>query len=514
MIADRAQLLPWAVLGYSGLVRLIVAPGAGLLAATALPPSSFFPGLSGVTLFAVLVRLSPDRRQAFLVGWLFGLGWFGLGLYWVAIAFYADAERFAALAVPAVMALTMACALFTGLAALLARLRYWSSSLAFAFAFAACWLLAEQLRGNWGVGFPWNPLGLVWTSSDAMLQPIAWIGSPGLSAATALAAALPVDLVDPRPRRRWIGFGIALTVLAVWFALGELRLASVATPTSTEVQLRLVQANIPQHTKWDPELAAAWFRRNLDLSQSSGATAIIWPESAVPYEIDREPIVRDLLGEAAGRGYLLTGGDRVQFEPETPVFNNSLWALNGEGDVVARYDKVDLVPFGEFLPARAILAGLGLQKLTAGTFDFEPGPGRRTIKLVGLPAFSPLICYEATFPGTAIDRHAPRPAWLLNVTNDAWFGHSWGPYQHLAMARMRAIEEGLPLVRAANTGISVITDAFGRVLQRLPLGQTGVIDAALPGSLPQPVYARYRGWLTFGLLALLLACGGAVERRG
>ena len=500
-----------AVLGFSVLLRAVAAVAAGLLTATALPPWGFLPGLVGLATFVFLVRLSADRRQAFLFGWCFGLGWFGLGLYWVAIAFYTDAERFGAWAVPAVMALAATCALFVAGAAWLVRVRVWRSPIAFALAFAVAWTFLEELRGSWGVGFPWNPLGLVWASSDPMLQLAAWVGAPGLTLLTALIAALPVSTLDRHARARGPILAVGLLILALGFGFG--RLALLPLPSDTGVPIRLVQANVAQHHKWDPELRTAWFRRYLSMSGHDAAAAVLWPESAVPYRIDGEPVVRDLMADVAGHGYLLAGGDYFEFASDPPVAHNSLWAVNGEAEVVARYDKVNLVPFGEYLPARAVLGRIGLEKLTAGTFDFAPGSGRRTISIGTLPSFSPLICYEAIYSGEATLKSGPRPAWLLNITNDAWFGDSWGPYQHLAMARTRAVEEGLPLVRAANTGISVVTDAFGRVRERLNLGETGVIDAVLPGHLEEPLYTRAPFAVTMGLLLLAVLMALAAEWR-
>jgi apolipoprotein N-acyltransferase len=218
---------------------------------------------------------------------------------------------------------------------------------------------------------------------------------------------------------------------------------------------------------------------------------IIWPESAASYPLDQDAVARQMIAKVVPPGgLLLTGGERFDVSSTPPLAWNTLFAIDRDGAVVARYDKRDLVPFGEFLPLRDLLSRVGLAKLTHGSIDFQPGPGRQTITLPGLPPFSPLICYEAIFPGSVVDPDV-RPDWLLNVTNDAWFGRSSGPYQHLAMARMRAIEEGLPLVRSANSGISAVVDPWGRIQAQLGLGETGVLDSSLPQPLPQPTpFAR------------------------
>jgi apolipoprotein N-acyltransferase len=499
--------------------RCLAGLAAGLAAATALPPLSFLPGLLGFSGLLLLLRRAETLRGAFLLGWCFGLGWYGAGLYWVAIAFYADAERFGALAIPAVAGLTAACALFAGLAAALAAARRWHSVMAQALLFALVWTLGEELRG-WVAQFPWNPVAVVWVGSPAA-QVLAWIGTPALSFLTVAAAGLPATFLARADRGRYAGPAVALCLLALGFGAGQARLALLPLPASTELELRLVQAAVPQDTKWAPRLREAWFRRHLELSAAPRPTPpdlVIWPESAVPYPIEGEPLVREMLGQAVGpHSYLVTGGDRYDLEVTPPYANNSLFALDSDGRILARYDKVDLVPFGEFLPFRELLSAIGLRRLAEGTFDFAPGPGRRTLRLPGIPPFSPLICYEAIFSGRAVADHGPRPDWLLNITNDGWFGQSSGPYQHLAMARMRAIEEGLPLVRAANTGISVVTDAFGRETARLDLGERGVLDADLPGALPPTLFARYGDFffllsMALGVVLVLVLEAGAAHK--
>ncbi len=271
------------------------------------------------------------------------------------------------------------------------------------------------------------------------------------------------------------------------------------------VRLRLVQANIAQHHKWRDDLRADHFARHVELTAAPAAapiTLVIWPETAVPYLLDREPerlaMIADLVPPG---GLLITGAVRATPEGMTPFqVWNSLRVIDDGGAVVATYDKHHLVPFGEYVPFRGILT---LVKLTAGAVDYSPGPGPRTLALDGLPSVSPLICYEAIFPGQVTDPD-DRPGWLLNVTNDGWYGVSTGPYQHLAQARLRAVEEGLPLVRAANTGISAVVDSFGRVTASLGLAKAGVVDAALPMALPDPTpFARAGAWPFLFVLAAI-----------
>jgi apolipoprotein N-acyltransferase len=476
----------------------------GAIAALALPPLSLWPCLLAFAGLLHLLRIAPGPWRAALLGWCFGLGHFLVGLYWITIAFFTDAERFGLLAVPAVVLLCAGMALYPALAAGFTALRRWRSPTAAALALALAWTAAELLRGHLFGGFPWNLIGYAFAGSDAMMQFAAVAGVWGLSLLAVLIGALPAALLEPGGRTRWWPVAAAGLLLLLLWSGGALRLADAGTPPAPGPLLRLVQGNVSQHHKWQPELRAQWFRRYLELTAEAedGVRAVIWPESAAPYPLDQEPEARRLIGQVVPPGgLLLTGGERFDFASDPPRAWNSLFVLDPSGTIVARYDKRDLVPFGEFLPLRGVLGRLGLKKLTGGSIDFQSGPGRRTIALPGLPPFSPLICYEAIFPGAVVDRSA-RPAWLLNITNDAWFGRSSGPYQHLAMARLRAVEEGLPLVRSANTGISAVVDPWGRVTARLDLGVTGVLDAPLPASLAAPPpFAR------FGLgVVVALAC--------
>jgi apolipoprotein N-acyltransferase len=475
--------------------------------ALALPPLNLWPCLLGFALLLHLLRRTSGPWRALQLGWCFGFSHFLLGLYWIAIAFFTDAERFGLLAVPAVLLLCAGFALYPALAALLTALRRWRSPSAAALALATAWTLAELLRGSLFGGFPWNLIGYAFAGSDALGQLAAATGIWGLSFVAVLVGALPAALLEPGGRERWRPAAAAVLILALLWVGGALRLAGATAQPVEDVTLRLVQGNIAQHHKWQPELRARWFQRHLELSaqpaEGRPVTHVIWPESATPYPLEQDAEARQLVAAVVPPGgLLLTGGERFDLASDPPRAWNSLFVLDSSGEIVARYDKRDLVPFGEFLPFRELLGRVGLKKLTGGSIDFQPGPGRQTITLPGLPPFSPLICYEAIFPGAAVDPGA-RPAWLLNVTNDAWFGRSSGPYQHLAMARFRAIEEGLPLVRSANTGISAVVDPWGRIEASLPLGATGVLDVALPAPLPTPPpFARFGLFPFIGMVCM------------
>ena len=271
------------------------------------------------------------------------------------------------------------------------------------------------------------------------------------------------------------------------------------------MRLRIVQANIPQKLKWDAGERETNLLHHVQLSRTPGHETrdlIIWPETASTFAVrDGATVTQVIASAVSGRARVLTGAPRVTGAGDTFRGFNSLVAVDSEANVQASYDKHHLVPFGEYLPLRAVLTRLGIDKIVQGSpVDFSPGDGVRTVHLAGVPGFSPLICYEAIFPGSvAVARD--RPAWLLSITNDAWFGSGAGPAQHFAMARMRAAEEGLPLVRAANTGISAVVDSLGQVRDRLDIGQRGVIDADLPPARMPTLYARFGDLIFFTLLA-------------
>lgn len=446
--------------------------------AAALPPWHFLPAILA---FALLDRTSLRWDGV----WLFAFGYHVVGLHWIAIAFYAEAERFGALAVPGVIALSAILASITAasvwLTAKLIGREGWRRPLSLSLG----WTLAELLRGPWGTQFPWNPTSLIWSISDVTMQPIAWLGSEAFGLLTLFAVlALGRAVV----RRSWQPAVLALVIVLSFPAIGYWRLPSMAEPEPGQPLLQLVQANIAQHHKWDAEKRRQWFFRHADLSKSHEGPPdiLIWPESSVPYSLEETADAGRLIAEnlTAG-GIALVGSDFVDRSQDPVLLHNSVYALDHTGSILGRYDKVQLVPFGEFLPLRSWLSPFGLEALAVGSVDFTPGQRRQRLVLPNLPSPGPLVCYEAVFAGMAT---APgdRPEWLLNVTNDAWFGLSAGPYQHMNMARMRSVETGLPLVRAANTGISVITDSYGRILTSLALGESGTIRHRLPEPLPSP----------------------------
>ncbi|MBV9687373.1 MAG: apolipoprotein N-acyltransferase [Alphaproteobacteria bacterium] len=488
----------------------------GICAAAALPPVDLTPLI--LVAFTGLIWLddgSIGPWGSFRLGYTFGFGLFVSGLYWIAAAMFVDIASFWWLVPVAALGLPAAFALYIGAALLATNLIVTHLRLPAAariFAFAVAWTIAEWVRGHAFTGLPWNLIGYVWSGgfpgAILMLQSVSVVGIYGLRFLTVLAASLPALLgatsLAPLSRTRRCAPAIAAGLLvAVPSLLGAIRLA--ATPTvETGVFLRVVQPSIPQTMKWDPAAAQRNFRLLLDLSSARTTrklAAVLWPEAATPFLLGRDAYHRrEAAGVVPEHGYLITGAVRTNPPPDrlTQVWN-SVEALDENADIVARYDKAHLVPFGEYVPLRDVLP---LQKITPGTLDYSAGPGPRTIDLPGLPPFAPLICYEVIFPGAIVDEH-DRPAWILNVTNDAWYGRSSGPYQHFAIARTRAVEEGLPLVRVANNGVSGIVDEVGRVVARIDLDTVGYADLPLPAVAVAPtLYARYGDWLLLALLCL------------
>lgn len=470
----------------SGFRRNLHAITLGILATLALPPFHIFPlvFIAFPALFAMLQE-APTGKRAFADGFWFGLGHFVSGFYWIAYSLMVDPGRYGWLIPFTVIGLNGLIALFPSLFALAfflvsrkLRVREQARAITAIFVFALLWLGQEWLRGHILTGFPWNLIGYVWTVTDSSMQIYWWLGIYLTSYLTIFIALAPV-LLTLENRQKWMGRG--LIALAIFITLaGSVRLMNGENGTVDQVKLRMVQANIPQTDKWDPKKRWAAFRQYLALSRSEGyedVTHIIWPETAMTYMFTSgDRWAKELAEVAPKNGALLTGVVRLEgsFQDGTARLYNSLQAVNREAQVQLTYDKIKLVPFGEFIPLRQWLP---IPKITVGTVDFSRGTVRHPLTLPGLPPIKPLICYEAIFPEMSSGSY---PAWILNITNDAWFGDSPGPYQHLAMSRVRAVEQGVPLIRVANTGMSAVIDPYGRVLKRLPLNTRGIIDTSLP----------------------------------
>ncbi len=471
----------------------------GMLSAAALPPVFALPVLL-VAVPALLVLIGAARSPAVAArrGWWFGFGLHLLGLYWVTEAILVEAARFWWFVPIAVPALAATLALFIAPAAALARLTApgWPRALTL----AGAWVLGDLARQFVLTGFPWNLWGSVWefpgVLGDVFIQPAAWVSIHGLTFATLLLAATPL-----------LGGRLQIAgaaVLVAWAAAGFERSHAPLPAMATPLPVVLVQGDVAEGQKWDQAIAQQIFTRYLDLTRQGVAEAgpgpkiVIWPETASPYLLDREPLAREAIVAATGGAPALVGA--VSFDSAGRP-RNTLFALDGRGRIAAKYDKWHLVPFGEYQPD---WVPIPVQVVPGG--GFARGSGPATLRVPGAPPFGPFICYEAIFPGQIIDA-ADRPAWMVNITNDAWFGNSTGPRQHLAAARMRAVEEGLPLMRAANTGISAAFDAHGHELGRIGIDRIGVLAVPLTGPLPATLFARFGLPIPLGIAAIGLAAG-------
>ncbi len=510
--------------------RFFAALAAGALAATALPPLSAWPVLLAaipalVWMMDGAAAAAFDIRQRLRAGFVllhaFALGWFGLSLAWIGEAFLVDAAQYAWLMPLALVAMPAGLALFWGLAGAAAA-AFWHGGPSRVILLAAALGLAEALRGHLLGGFPWNLPAHASTSSAPLMQTAALVGIYGLSFLVILWSAAPALLADePASARQWrarlVTLGVVAATLLAAAGYGCWRPGMAARGAGQGVLLRLVQPAIPQREKWKPQNRDRIFRLLLALSarKTKGKELpriIIWPESAVPFLLDESPAaLRAIAGMLEPGQVLVTGALRraARTGPGARQLYNSILALDDEGRIIATYDKRKLVPFGEYLPLAGILEPLGLRRLVSLPGGFLKGRTGAPMRLPGLPPAQGLICYEAIFPALASRKGGAR--WLLNVTNDGWFGRSFGPWQHLAAARFRTIEQGLPMARVANTGISALIGPAGGVRASLGLFRQDVLDVRLPSPLPAPPFARY-GHVPAIVLMLLSFLASAIWR--
>lgn len=505
----RLHVLAYLIGSLTGWRRNALAFFLGILATLTLAPFFLFPLIiPAFTGLFWLIDAAPTRKRAFADGWWWGWGFYISGLYWFCIALMTDPEKFAWLIPFALFALTGVIALYTAIACFFIH-AFKVRGLTKIYVFSAVWLGVECARGDLFTGFPWNLAGYAFGFSDAAMQTASLVGVYGLTWFTVLLGlTLAMVLCGAR------GVRVAIAVWAIFagamlWGNGRLQASKMADDYVEGVTLRLVQANILQPHKWDPELQMQGIREHARLTNEPGiekVTHVIWPETAVPYAIEPgSPLARDLGAAIPPGKILITGSLRTEGEKDTFRIWNSLMALNHDGSIVGSYDKVKLVPFGEFLPFRSLFPKEWLTPV--GDTDFSHGERVQGLEWPGLPPLLPLICYEAIFPDFASAQNG-NPQLLLNVTNDAWFGMSSGPHQHFEMARMRAVEQGIPLVRVANTGISAVVDSFGRVTALINLGEKAYTDAKLPKAQPhQTVYGLYNGLfiqivLVLGLLLI------------
>ncbi len=469
---------------------------AGIVAAAGQAPVGIWwlslLGLAGV--FFLYSKAHTTRAAAWL-GWCAGLGYFAASLFWIVEPFLVDAPRYGWLAPFALIGLT------GGLAFLWAA-AFWISRRinVGVLGLAALWGLAEALRAVLFTGFPWGMIGYGWLDT-----PVAQLGSSigphGLTLLMLVAASLPTALAFRNGSLAMIG------LIGTAWAVGVLQ---IQPDTFSDKVVRIVQPNASQDQKWDPEMVPIFLDRQLALTAAQSdmrPDLVIWPETSIASRVSRSAGTFKRVADATGGAPAIVGANSavgVQF------FNGAI-VLDGDGQITGRYFKHHLVPFGEYVPLGNFLTRFGIRGLAAreGT-GFSAGPGPKVLEVPGIGKVLPLICYELIFPRNF--RGVERADMIVQITNDAWFGKISGPYQHLAQARMRAIEQGLPLMRSANTGVSAVIGTQGAVLAEIPLGQAGFVDAPIPSPAPPTLYAKTGDWPALIVMALLLIWTRSVRR--
>ncbi|WP_321336919.1 apolipoprotein N-acyltransferase [uncultured Cohaesibacter sp.] len=506
--------------------RLLVAFLFGCLASLAMAPLSWFPLLwLCVPIFVWLLdsaSLGNSTKRAIrsmaLVGWVFGLGFFLCTFYWIGAAFLVEADKFAALMPFALFFFAAGLALFWAAACgLVAPL--WSSSPMRVIWLALAWSALEWLRGTIFTGLPWGGLGQALTSTTVTMQALALVGPESMGLIAPVIFALPVFFFADAPSRK-SGYGltfIAALLFVSQCAFGFYRLNQTPPQPDAPVTVRIVQPNIPQREKWKLENRSWIFNRLLALTTLDReeypvekVDLFVWPETAIPFYLIEQPAGLAAIAQSLpDKATLLTGALRreVNFTSSEQVYN-SIYQISGDGTIMASYDKIHLVPFGEYLPKERWLRAIGLKHLAAQLSGFSSGTKRKLLGGAHLGKILPLICYEIAFPSEILSYPAGADM-IVNVTNDAWFGKTAGPWQHLHLAQMRAVETGLPVIRSANTGISAIIDPFGRLVAKQDLGTDGLVQEIVPARLPATLYSRFGDhiffflWLLTGCLALI-----------
>ena len=508
----RLDRLGAGIRGLKGWRRAGSAFAAGAISALGFAPVEFFPAL--LLGYAALVLLLDGAaagpgswRIAALCGWAFAFGQYLIGWHWIGYAFMVDPSAHLWQLPFAILFLTGGLALYAGIACALAML-VWRDGLSRLLIFASFYALAEWVRGHALTGFPWNLPAYGWGASWAVMQSASLIGAYGLSFLTILLGA---SLAEFFTRRVAAPLAMILLFACMWI-YGAIRLAATPTLNVPGMMVRLVQPDIPQNQKYERRFVVRNWQRLIDLSRLPGrVTHIIWPEAAPSFLLDRSPAALDQIALLTQGGQsLITGAARAATSGGMAHFYNSLYIFGPGGKIDAVYDKFHLVPFGEYVPFASLLARVGITKLTEGDTGFSAGDGPHIYPVPHAPDVTPLICYEIIFPGAVTADQ--RPGGLVNVTDDSWFGPWAGPLQHLLIARVRAIEEGLPVARDANTGITAMIDPLGRITAHLDLGRMGAIDANLPRAVSPTVYSRF-GDVPFALLLLAAVSLGFTKLR-
>ncbi len=506
----------------SGWRRVLAAFLSGAFATLTQPPFDVF--VAGFVSFPILVWLidgaiartdaGPVRRllPAAAIGWWFGLGYFVSGLWWIGAALLVDADQFAWALPLAVLGLPAFLAFFYAFAAMVARI-FWSDGLGRVFALSFGFGLAEWLRLFLFTGFPWNAIGYAAMPTPLLMQSVSVIGLVGMNAFAVFVFSAPALLTGGRLAKSGIAFAALLIAAHVGFGAWTLSRAPTIAGEKSPLAVRIVQPSIPQTMKWDNAERRAIFDKLLALTEETPADGkprpdvIVWPETAVPYILTSTPEALARIGDVLQEGQvLLTGAVREETGTDAgePRYYNTIYTIDNRGKIVGAADKVHLVPFGEYLPFEHFLRRLGLQEVVEMPGGFTAGKARHALDVKDGQSFLPLICYEAIFPDE-LGYEGRKASAIINVTNDAWYGDTPGPYQHFRQAQIRAVEQGLPLIRAANNGVSGIVDAYGRITGGLALDAVGVVDSYLP-SVHAPFWGSPPGWVqTVSTLLTLLA---------
>ncbi|NBV06154.1 MAG: apolipoprotein N-acyltransferase [Proteobacteria bacterium] len=493
--------------------KFFLAICAGVLINLAFAPLNFFPAVFiSLSLFYFLLEKKHSNKTVFFIGWCYGFGYFLAGVYWISIALLVDAQSFAWLIPFALTLIPAALALYFAMMALSYNFLVKKFSLSKNYEkfliLASCWLIFEILRSFLFTGFPWNLLGYVWMFNDSLTQAASLFGAWGLSFFAVLISLLPILFFCERSKGDKIFFVVMVALLIMSFVYGNWRIKDEKILSDKNIKLRLVQGNIKQEMKWNQNQKYLNLIKQINLTnqkETSDIAAVIWSETSVPYAIDENSELIQKLQLAVpkqkdGKGILITGALRLKYvNDEISNVWNSVFLIGNQG-IIASYDKHHLVPFGEYVPLQKYLPFIN--KITDGAIGFSQGLGPQTIHSDSF-SFSPLLCYEVIFSDEIINQQ-DRPDLLVNLTNDSWFGNSSGPYQHFDMARMRAVEYGIPLARVASTGITAFFDPFGRVVNQINLNQEGIIDVELVKKLEPTIYSRYYCATLLLLVSLLV----------
>jgi apolipoprotein N-acyltransferase len=532
-LAETAMLAQ----GWRRFLMLLV---AGAIGGLSVPPLYVLPALFVTMPLLVWALDGAERKRgwrllfgpAFSIGFAYGLGYFLVAFHWLGAAFFvAGGPVMLALMPFAILALAALIALFWGIGSSLAHL-LWSDGPWRIVTLATFLTMAEWARGHFFSGFPFDLIGYAFAANDEMAQLASVIGVYGLTALGLLLAMTPA-LIWPaderRLTRRLIPLFLSLVVIAGQIAYGHYRLNATVISKRPDVKLRIVQPMVLEQADWDTAKPADIITKLIDLSESktgpndpglADIDQIVWPESSLPFFLSDYPDALSRISQMLPKNaFLLTGAPREEYDAATegssdapPAFN-SLIAVNHNGEIVASYDKSHLVPFGEYLPFPEFFGMLGLKQFVPGATGWQAGAGNRLMVVPNGPAFLALICYEAVFSGE-LGRYTDQAAYILNITNDAWFDGSIGLAQHADNAKLRAVEEGMPLIRVANSGITEVVDPLGRVTQSLPPEQIGVLDVVPPNRLDGTIFTRLGYWPLLVAVLLGLAIAAASARAG